>query len=352
VHPVRRLGHVPALDGLRAVAILLVVSYHCFGFPPGGTVGVDLFFVLSGFLITTILLEERGGTGTVRLRAFYGRRVRRLFPALAAFIAVFLIATATAGENRLLAALVGASYLANVVDAFGHTSLIVKAHLDPLWSLAQEEQFYLVWPFVLLVFARSRRLVTWIVLTAAALAVYRAVLEVGGQPGPRIYFGPDTHADGLLVGAGLAALRLRSGLKVGEWAGKIGLSAIIPAALFGWTFGGWAIWGQPLFEVTVALLIAAAVSGTELARGLASRPLVWLGKRSYSLYLWHAPIFAAVIFVAGSGILERVAGIAIAVAVAALSYSYVEQPFRRRRRRVEVAAQPIAGAAAMAVEAV
>jgi len=328
---VKRLGYVPALDGLRAIAILLVLGVHDFRFPPGGTVGVDLFFVLSGFLITTLLLEEWTETGGIRLRAFYVRRARRLLPALALLLIVYLVATTAAGHAHLLPVVAGTFYFGNIVVAAGHS----MAGLGRLWSLAEEEQFYLVWPFLLLVLARSRRIVVWILGLALALAVYRSGLLLNGASGQRVYFGPDTHADGLVFGAALAAARIRWDLDFGEWAGKFGLAALIPAALFGWRMRSWGVWAQPAFEISVALLIGAAFSQTALARGLASRPIVWIGKRSYGLYLWCGTVLNGLIYFFGPGYPTRIGAFAVTFLVAALSYRLVEQRFRRRGARAE-----------------
>jgi peptidoglycan/LPS O-acetylase OafA/YrhL len=327
-----RLGYVPALDGIRAVAILSVLGYHYFLIPRGGTVGVDVFFVLSGFLITTLLLEERFENGRVSLRAFYVRRARRLFPALAVMISIYLALSTIAGSDRLLAAVLSVFYVGNLVDAYGHTRLLVDANLDSLWSLAQEEQFYVLWPCALLLLTRTRRMLLWVGLIAGGFAVYRAILVMGGNPSVRTYYSPDTHADGLLIGATLAVARLRWHLQVGEWAGKVGAAALVPALIVGWQFTAWAVWVLPVFEICVALLIAAAVSGTELAACLSARPFVWLGKRSYGLYLWHGPVFAATVYVLGSSSPDRLVGAAAAIGAASLSYRFVELPFRRRRK--------------------
>jgi len=321
-----RLGQVPALDGLRAVAILLVLGLHDFGFPPGGAVGVDLFFVLSGFLITTLLLEERLDTGAVRICAFYARRARRLLPALAVLLAVYLVATAASGDAHLIPVAAGAFYFGNIIEATGHS----LSGLGRLWSLAEEEQFYLVWPLLLLLCARSRRMVAWIAVLGLALAVNRAVLLVGGATGNRIYYGPDTHADGLVIGAALAAARLRWGWRFGEWAGKLGLGALVLGAVLGWNYRWWALWGQPMFEIAVALLIGAAISETALSRGLGSRFLVWIGARSYSLYLWSGTVLAGTVFLFGHSYLTRAVALVATFIAASLSYRFVEQPFRRR----------------------
>jgi peptidoglycan/LPS O-acetylase OafA/YrhL len=325
-----RLGYVPALDGIRAIAILLVLGLHAFNLPPGGATGVDLFFVLSGFLITTLLLEERAATGGIALRSFYLRRARRLFPALAVFLAFHLAVTGFRGGNALGPVAVGAFYMTNIAIATGHPSLVTG--LGRLWSLAQEEQFYLLWPWLLLLFAKSRRLVVWIFALSLALAVYRAVLVMGNASANRIYYAPDTRADGLILGALLAAARLRWRFTPGEWAGKCGVAVIVPAALFGWLTDWWAIWGEPLFEVGVALLIAAAISQTELARALSSKPLVWIGQRSYSLYLWSGLLIGLSFSYLGHSYPARVIAVIGVFVFASLSYRFVEQPFRRRRR--------------------
>jgi peptidoglycan/LPS O-acetylase OafA/YrhL len=334
----QRLGYVPALDGLRAIAIVLVLGIHDFGFPPGGTVGVDLFFVLSGFLITTLLLEERDATGRNRLHAFYLRRARRLLPALGALLIVYLVATTASGHAHFLPVAAGAFYFGNIILASGHHMF----GLGRLWSLAEEEQFYLVWPLLLLLFARSRRIVLWILILAFGLAAYRAGLLLNGAPGGRVYFGPDTHADGLIIGAALAAARLRWGFHVGEWAGKLGMAALVPAALLGWQIRWWGEWAQPVFEISIAILICAAISQTALARGLASWPLVWVGQRSYSLYVWSGTVLTGLIFLFGSSYTTRTAAFAATFVVATLSYRFIEQPFRRHRIVVADTAVPAA----------
>jgi peptidoglycan/LPS O-acetylase OafA/YrhL len=331
------LGYRPALDGIRCLAITLVLGLHYFNFPPGGAVGVDLFFVLSGFLITTLVLEERTATGRFNLVGFYVRRARRLFPALAVVITIYLIATAAAGQNNLLPAVVGVFYLANIAGAAG-SHMLGDANLFGLWSLAQEEQFYLVWPSLLLLVARSRRALGWIIAAMALVALWRSALILHGAPDYRIFDGPDVRSSALLAGSALAIWRQRHPSGVGEWAGKVGLVGVGLGASLGWTWPGWPLWCAPLFEVSAVLFIAAAVSKTELARGLAVRPLVWVGRRSYSLYLWHfqTPF--------GLGFLLRETGVRVplfdgklialgaAFAAAALSYRFVEQPFRARRR--------------------
>jgi peptidoglycan/LPS O-acetylase OafA/YrhL len=162
-----RLGHVPALDGIRGLAIALVVSMHAFGFPAGGFIGVDLFFVLSGFLITTLLLEEVEATGRISLRDFYERRVRRLLPALLVLLIVYSVVEAARGRS-VLPAVAGLFYFSNFSNFLHLTAWRTNA-LDHLWSLAEEEQFYLVWPPILILLVRWRRLLAPLLLLVLAV---------------------------------------------------------------------------------------------------------------------------------------------------------------------------------------
>jgi peptidoglycan/LPS O-acetylase OafA/YrhL len=323
----RRLGHVPALDGLRGIAILLVIAFHYTGQPFGGGYGVDLFFVLSGFLITTLLLEERGVSGRIRLAGFYARRARRLFPALAALLGAYLIYNAILDRNALATVADYGLYFGNIYFVVSHKA--DNTGLGHLWSLAEEEQFYLLWPCLLLIVARARRPLHWIAALVVALVAYRFALILHGAGTNRLYRAPDTHSEGLLLGAALAYLR-QQGFAAGEWAGKLGLALTIPAV----AAGDWRV-GLPVFELGAVLLVAAAVSDTEISKVLEVRPLVWLGTLSYSLYLWHFPVLWAF----HTNI--RLLALAVSFLLAWLSYRYVERPFRHRRgARVESAVRP------------
>lgn len=341
-----RLGHVPALDGLRGIAILLVVGFHYFHFPLGGQDGVDLFFVLSGFLITTLLLEERE-RGAVSLPRFYARRARRLLPALFVMLAVFVVVGAVRGENKLAVALIGTSYVGNALVAYGSRFglELARSPLGPLWSLAEEEQFYLLWPALLLVVVRFRHSARWIAGLFLALVLYRAAL-FGLHSPSRVYAGPDTRADGLVAGCLLAFL-WRGGLRVGEGVAKAAVTIVAGGAFCAWAFAWWPALGLPIFEIAGAALVCAAVSETELARGLAWRPLTWLGERSYSLYLWNLPVLVAATSLAGKTVGAKVGALLAAVSIAAASYQLIEQRFRRVRTRpsadtVEPATDPVA----------
>lgn len=317
-----RLGYVPALDGLRGLAVLLVVAFHYTGAPLGGPYGVDLFFVLSGFLITTLLLEERAARGRSNLVGFYVRRARRLFPALAVMLAAYLVYNAVLGRDAMATVADHGLYFGNIYFVVTHRP---DQGLGHLWSLAEEEQFYLVWPLLLLLLARARRPLYWVGALLLLLMAYRGFFILNGASMTRLYRAPDTHSEGLVLGAVLAILR-QQGFVAGEWAGKLGIILIVPPAVA----GIWSV-GLPTFELGAFFLIAAAIGATEIAGWLSFRPLVWLGTLSYSLYLWHEPILWAF------HRHDRLIALALSFVCAWLSYRYVELPLRRRRRDVPAA---------------
>jgi peptidoglycan/LPS O-acetylase OafA/YrhL len=320
-----KLGYVPALDGLRGLAIALVVAGHYTGKPGGGGgAGVGLFFVLSGFLITTLLLEELSARGRIDFKGFYVRRARRLFPALAVLLGVYLLVLAFEGRDGIRTVVLGGLYIGNVVQAFVPTDPITRSSLGHLWSLAQEEQFYLVWPALLILW--RKRLVLWVSVLFVVLVAHRMFLIHQGASVIRLYFGPDTHSDWLVIGALLAVVRMRGWLKVFEPLPILGFALLNWCALTSYAEIQWQLL-SPVFEVGCALLVASAVSDTHMAQLLSIRPLVGLGRVSYSLYLWHIPVFAAF------GHRHILFSSAVALSAAWLSYRYVEQPFRRRRHR-------------------
>jgi peptidoglycan/LPS O-acetylase OafA/YrhL len=319
-----RLGHVPALDGLRGLAIAAVTGFHFFGLR-GGFFGVDLFFVLSGFLITTLLLEELDATGHVSLRSFYVRRARRLLPALGGFLLMMAFLGSVSYSPGQLAAMLasGAFYCLNVVGVLGHPRFL-EGPFGHLWSLAEEEQFYLVWP-VLLVAALRRmqesRLALGLASLFLVLVAYRAALAANGASWMRLYFAPDTHAEGLVLGC-LAAMLRRRGARIRGAFGWPALIALAAGAAVGTETLAWTVYGLPLVEIGCAVLLMAALEPGPLRLLLSRRPLVWLGLLSYSLYLWQ------------SNAHTWVPWLFTAVAAPA-SYYLVERPFRRQRRAEE-----------------
>jgi peptidoglycan/LPS O-acetylase OafA/YrhL len=327
------LGYVPSLDGLRGIAIASVVAYHAFGWPRGGWIGVQLFFVLSGFLITTLLLEERAATGGVRLRAFYARRARRLLPALAALLAGYLVIAAARGSNGLGDAARWGLYAGNVYAAFWPGAAAHLDGLNHLWSLAQEEQFYLVWPAALLLVARTRHAAAFLVGLAVALMLYRLALVQGGASDARISFAPDLNVEGLVLGAALAFRPAGVSRRLVAAAA----AAVLPIYVLFPNRGVLDVYTLPLVELASVAFVAAAVCGTLTL----PRPLIRLGRISYSLYLWHFVVLWAF------GWQRPVLAVALSVAAAAVSTRWIEQPLRRSRAaRARLPGVPVPAASA------
>jgi peptidoglycan/LPS O-acetylase OafA/YrhL len=345
------LGYRPALDGLRAIAVSSVVLFHLTGYPARGWLGVDIFFVLSGFLITTLLLEERAAHGTVSLRGFYVRRARRLLPALFAFLALFVVVKATRGftDRDLIGLAGGLGYCTNLFLSVGDLSQPATA-LTHLWSLSLEEQFYLVWPVVLLVVLRANRraavgLVSVVILVTSLEA---ARLTASGASGWRLGAAPDTRSVSLAVGC-LAALAYGSGIFPRDLRFRYRLEPILFVFLLvvlvtvsfpqQWFSEGLLF----VFACATSMLLLTVLDGeTPLGRVLSLPPAVWLGKVSYSLYLWHLPVFVALGVFHGGGPSARadwwlrLTALGLSLILAACSYYFVERPFRRSRRRREL----------------
>jgi len=314
----------------------MVVAAHA-GLLRAGTLGVDLFFVLSGFLITTLLLEEHALTGSISLGGFYVRRAFRLFPALWLLLTAYLIVGMASGRigsphHVLGAAAVGLGYVENLFLA--GSSGVPAHYLWHLWSLSQEEQFYLLWPILLGLCLRRRLGTRRICLLLGGLLVAanvdRVALFATGAGSARIWFGPDTHADGLILGC-LAALACTQGRTISRTAAAAGavvalalvaISSVKPlsdAVLLTVT--------APAFPAGCALLIwhAWCNSSAKIWRALSVRPLTYIGQISYGIYLWHFPLMHAM----------RIApGLAMTLVVAALSHRLVETPLRRYGRRI------------------
>lgn len=345
---VPRLGSVPALDGLRAVAVSLVVMFHYF-FPwfRGGFLGVDIFFVLSGFLITMLLLQEHSMAQGVRLTQFYARRVRRLAPALAGVLAFAYVTSALSGAP-------GAAFtdLARVMEFRYNFYLRFHYPANPLvghlWSLSTEEQFYLVWPPILVLLMRRRvgllgvLAVIWTALVAVVL--FRLSLWQEGSGYRRLYFAPDTHTDGLLIGAGLAVLAHCGYLQriPARWVRAYASTAMVflTVAIFSVDAEETWIYAGPL--TVVALATAAMMTGVLTGSGprwlesvLRRRTAVRIGKLSYSLYLWHIPILTCPLgrHLSGGHIAVLSQLLAVSGMVSLASYLLVEEPFRVGLRR-------------------
>jgi len=348
------LGYRPELDGLRALAVAAVMLFHAnVSWAKGGFLGVDVFFVLSGFLITRLLLEERETSGHLALGRFYLRRILRLFPALVVVcLACALYASIWLPHDQLLRTwrdvFATATYHMNWVQAL-HTQPLFGL-LDHAWSLSIEEQFYVIWPLVVIVAHRvgGVRGVGLVALSgAAASAVMRLVFLHHEVPVRRIYFGLDTHADGLLLGCALAALTLLwptmskalSG-RVTRWVGPAALVVIgVAAATVSLTSRALYQWGYLAFVAVTALLVADLFARGLTARLLRREPLVAIGRVSYGLYLWHWPVY----LVLNGGRIHwafvplTVLRLVVSGLMAVLSFRLVEQPFLRLKSRLEPA---------------
>ncbi|MEU4519206.1 acyltransferase [Amycolatopsis sp. NPDC024027] len=350
-----RKPRLPALDGLRGIAILGVLAFHT-GHLPGGFLGVDLFFTLSGYLITELLLREVEATGAVSLVAFWGRRIRRLLPALVTMLAGVTVLVWAAGPPDLVRTtlddgpwvqlnLLNWHLLAESAgywDRFGSQRVF-----EHLWSIAVEEQFYLLWPPVLLVVARfAKRPDTWVAVVAATASIGSLALMVtlagAGDPS-RVYTGTDTRAFSLLLGALVATGPVRAALARAavRWAGAAAALLMAGIAILWsladgttsrWLFTG----GLFAHSLAAALLIGLCVPAprTWVATGLAWPPLRWCGLISYSLYLWHWPVFVLLSpeRTGLDGLPRTLAVLAVSLGLATLSKYLVEDPIRFRAR--------------------
>ena len=354
VAPQRKLGRRPALDGLRGVAILLVLLTHT-SLLPNGFMGVDLFFVLSGFLITTFLYEEYGGGGRISLKSFYKKRARRLLPALGLMLlmalAIDLLTYRLTGWPLGVKALTSTLFVNNWLAATGHANDL--GSLNPTWSLAQEEQFYLVWPLMLLLFLHWRLKTRWLV----GFLVVAIVTLVWLSPSThqyQIYYSPYTRSAELLFGC-LGAVAWHKQFLSKSWSmlksksQSLGLWAMAYPLPLASTVALLSLYGLgelllspqlPLEEVYLMAcaltlpLVLALLTAPEgiVARLLASAPLRYLGKISYSLYLFNLLIRNAVHHYIPQASVDTNAllTMVISVALAAVSWHLVEVRVIRR----------------------
>ena len=354
-------GHLAGLDGLRALAIGAVMLFHLDpDWLPGGFLGVDIFFVISGFLITTLLVRERERDGSIDLRGFWTRRARRLLPALLVVVPACILIARTVEADLLvgirrqaLGALTFSTNwleIANGSDYFHSTSPQLFMNF---WSLAVEEQFYLAWPLVTIALLAARRHLglSWGVLGALVLSVgvgsaLLMALRYDPADVTRVYYGTDTHLVGLMLGAAMAmtwAGPTRAGTITPQWhrwrrhvvvgAGVL-LAGLLVLADEGsaWTFR----LGIPLVSLATALLLLASVDRPgRLRTVLEAPPLRWIGTRSYGIYLWHWPVILVIgqdiPAAAGTAsfVWTRVWAVVVTLALADLSFRFVETPVRR-----------------------
>ena len=351
-------GRIAGLDGLRAMAVLAVLGYHLRpSAVSGGFLGVDIFFVISGFLITTLLIREQRTGGRIDLRAFWTRRARRLVPALVTVVATSIVVAWLVDGDLLVGigrqTIGAATFSTNWVelgastDYFDATSPLL---FNTFWSLAIEEQFYLLWPIVIVGFVRARvraaPAAVFTLVAAGGSAALMSVLSASGASATRVYYGTDTHLFGMMLGASLAfafaapvaILASRRWHRLRLWVGFVGMAAVL-ALIFGlghassFTYHG----GIALASVCSVLMVVALPGGpTSFTRLLQIRPLVWVGERSYGIYLWHWPVFLIVselLPAPAPGVpptLLTVLSVLAATAILSeVSYRWIEGPIRR-----------------------
>jgi len=357
-----KLGYRPVLNGVRAVAILAVIAFHLrandTAVPTrGGFLGVDIFFVLSGFLITSLLLEEFAQRGSIRFRAFYLRRALRLLPALFATVGVVVLYSLTLGPQARLGAVLrdsGAAltYWENWREAFSTNQ--AGTLIGHTWSLSMEEQFYILWPALLLglVLLRRKRLAIWAVwLGVGAIAAERALRWHGDASVQRLFMEFDTRADSLLIGCGLAFLAAGGYLTRGRAARLLHVS-FVPSVLVVLAFLAFAynrsafmfLGGFTIFALAVAVALGnLATRHVRLVTPLLeARPIVWIGVVSYGLYLWHFPILWMLRDHLDKMRFVDPIALPLFFIVAALSYRYIEAPFLRLKSRLREAPKPVA----------
>ncbi|MEO8828903.1 acyltransferase family protein [Lapillicoccus sp.] len=357
--------HLEGLDGLRALAIAAVVLYHLDpAWLPGGFLGVDVFFVVSGFLITTLLQREAVEHGRIQLQRFWVRRVRRLVPALVVCVLTSTLVARLAHHDLVVGIgrqLVGAlTFSTNWVETIAGSSYFDRT--SPLlfmnfWSLAVEEQFYLVWPLAVGVIiaasvavpSRMRRSLglTVALMAAAASAGLMAALYTPGEDPTRVYYGTDTHSMGLMLGAALAfawASPTRARVE-GLWL-RVRRPALVAAgALLGglmlvlredspFTYRGGILLASVATAVLVAGLLPVAEEPSRWRTAMSTAPITWIGRRSYGIYLWHWPVIIIIDqqmrAVEGSlqYVVTRIWCVLVTIVIADLSYRFVEAPIR------------------------
>lgn len=346
-----RLSYHPALNGVRAFAVLAVILSHL-GIQAfnGGGAGVLVFFVLSGFLITSLLLQEREDNGWISLTRFYARRALRLFPALALVIAATVLALtlmAPDGGTTLQGLIPATFYFANWMWFAQGTDFEVLGYFGHFWSLSVEEQFYLAWPVVLIPLARTRQraLAVGLAISCAAVLVLRLVVIRDVSDG-HLLFGTHMILDQLLYGALLAVLlrvapdRVAGVTRLTVW------PAFVTLGMFVVFINVQSPGLRGLLGVTVAPTIVALCSAliigrlvtsptASLTQALEWSPIGFIGRISYGMYLWHILVISAATQVGGGPLVTTAVALGGTTAIAAASYFYWEKPFLRLKHRFE-----------------
>ncbi|WP_099221374.1 acyltransferase family protein [Listeria costaricensis] len=349
--------YVPSIDGLRALAVLAVIAYHLnYSWAKGGFIGVDIFFVLSGYLITNILLTQWDKENTIHLKEFWLRRFRRLVPA--AFVMIIAVVIFAVLFNRsLLPTLRGDAfasffYMSNWWFIFHNVSYFdsfgMPSPLKNLWSLAIEEQFYLIWPLFLYLFLRyikNPKLLLQIVIIVGVLsAILMGVLYTPGADPSRVYYGTDTRLFDLLAGCALAFVwpftRLspqvpRKSRQTLNIAGTLSVVTFFALVYLLNEYQSFLYRGGLLFVALLGVVMIATIAHPScyLSRIFSFRPLRWIGTRSYGIYLWHYPIITLTTPVTEIGhpsLIRSVLQVAATFIIAELSYRFLETPIRKK----------------------
>lgn len=347
--------YMPGLDGLRTLAVFAVILYHLnVGWAPGGLLGVSIFFVLSGYLITDLLTAEWRRSGTLDLKQFWIRRCRRLLPAMIVMLAA-VTAWVTLARPSTMPVLKGDAisslfYVNNWYLIYHQVSYFEKfgpvSPLGHLWSLSVEEQFYVLWPLLMLIglklAPRRGKMFLFMLSAAAVSALAMLVIYDPGTDPSRVYYGTDTRAFSLLIGAALSIIwpsrKLSSRIdrfsrRLLDGIGILSLAAILVMI---WTTNEYDAFLYPGGLVLLLLAAAAAVAvlahpASRVGRLIGCKPLRWLGVRSYGIYIWHYPV---IILSTTNGaedvsVLKAVFQVAASIALAALSYTLIEEPIRK-----------------------
>lgn len=334
-----KIAYLPRIDGLRALAILAVVGFHAqipgFG---GGFIGVDVFFVLSGYLITRLLLAEHGASGRIDLARFWGRRLRRLYPAMLCMVVAFVALSPwmfpklTIRQTWTEAWLAGL-YISDLAPWLDQQVMILRH----MWTLALEERFYLVWPVLLIGLMRLGRVsVVWTMgVLFLVMTGWRLYLADGSNAEFfRIYNQFDTHSTGLVLGCWLGAWNP----SLEKHTRSFGLFGLLGLGILTFKLSFYAIepllWGFTAAEAFAACLIVGAPAW------MGWQPLAWLGRMSYGWYLWHYPVFLWMRHEQWNPWITLVVGGVISLGLAVISYYTVEARFRHKRKPAMAAGLP------------
>ncbi|PGS51757.1 acyltransferase family protein [Bacillus sp. AFS041924] len=352
----KQFRYMAGLDGLRALAVLSVIAYHLnFSWASGGFLGVTVFFVLSGYLITDLLIAEWSINNRIDLKRFWFRRAKRLLPGMftlllivIAFVSLFKSSMIGNLKQDSVAAIF---YYSNWWYIFHHLSYFESfanpSLLNHFWSLAVEEQFYIIWPILTLLglkyIKNKDRLFLFTLIGAVVSALLMAILFHPGSDPSRVYYGTDTRAFSLLIGAALALVwpsrKLTNNVTT---SGKVLIDLVGIAGLFifllmvgktnqydSFLYRG----GMFLLSISAAMLIAALAHPTsKIGRFLSMRPLKWIGLRSYGIYLWQYPViilFSSKVNTGEFSLLRAIFQVTLIFVLAALSYRYIEDPIRK-----------------------